>query len=422
MLTLAAISYRGYNLLTTSSEASRYDRLRAAMVESLNTLAPVKDHWDIVWGPASYSHSLAALDEVVIYVAQNREKPTMFVVAIRGTNPISLSDWISGDLMVNETVPWPYGSLDGSAEISCSTAFNLSVLQHLRKVPFDKSLSAANEEPSPSWLQRLRSFACRWFPDGATRADNPFGSLAELVAAAKTKQAEIEGREAYRTLANECKRMLPEHLDTLTIFDDKGPHSSSAPGVSVVDFFSDTIRKAQQPIDIYVTGHSKGGSLSSTFALWLADTQGTDRVPAEDRWDPERHATVYAYSFAGPTAGNREFASHSNAVIGDRCWRFFNKLDVVPHAWAVSDLEQIPFLYGSTGLEHAALTELCGQAVNSVGHLNYQQIGNPQPLESTLKDSAGFLEQAVHQHLQAYFNALQLSNDMSLATFFKPVL
>ena len=149
--------------------------------------------------------------EAVMYVAQNLRKPTTFVVAIRGTNPISLSDWISGDLLATETVPWPYGSQSAGADISLSTALGLSILQHLRSTPLDNSSSAPEPQSQITWLESLRTLASRWFRMG-TRASDGFNSLAELLAAAKVKQAERASISALKTLGNEQNRLLPERL------------------------------------------------------------------------------------------------------------------------------------------------------------------------------------------------------------------
>ena len=83
--------------------------------------------------------------------------------------------------------------------------------------------------------------------------------------------------------------------------------------------------------------------------------------------------------------------------------------------------EQIPSLYGSNVVEQGILSEVCSSAIKSVGHLNYQQIGeNLTAFESPLI-SGTFLEQAVHQHLDAYFAKMGLSDAMNMWTFFTPV-
>lgn len=61
------------------------------------------------------------------------------------------------------------------------------------------------------------------------------------------------------------------------------------------------------PINICVTGHSLGGMLASTLALYLLDTQSVPTV-----WDASGTSTVCFISFAAPTAGNIAFANYSN--------------------------------------------------------------------------------------------------------------
>jgi len=423
MLTLAAISYRGFNLMLLP-ESERRTRLRAAMVDSLNTLGPVKNKWDIVWGPVGSKSSKAGLDEAAMYVARSREKPDSYVVAIRGTNPISLSDWIFGDLTVSKTVPWPYGSAPGGAEISFSTALGLCILQHLHSEPVEPA-SPAETVSSPSRLGAIGSSISRWVADRMTRQPDALvkpGTLGEWIDAAKKHQLETAGSPEIQTLANESNRLLAEHLDPMSLLIEASPHASSVPGIDLRSFLGNVVRESRQPVQIYVTGHSKGGPLSSTVALWLADTQGGDPVPPEDQWDINRVATVHAYSFAGPTAGNGKFALHSDDVIGSRCWRIANRQDIAPHVWAVNDINQIPDIYGSTGIEHALLAKTSAALIKNVGTLDYQQTGkNVEPFTSALKPTVSFAEQAVYQHLDAYFEKMDLSKEMNIFTFFTPI-
>ncbi len=51
------------------------------------------------------------------------------------------------------------------------------------------------------------------------------------------------------------------------------------------------------------------------------------------------------YAFAGPTAGDADFAAYSDARIGEDTHRVFNPYDIVPKAWDIATLEQIPDLY-----------------------------------------------------------------------------
>lgn len=61
------------------------------------------------------------------------------------------------------------------------------------------------------------------------------------------------------------------------------------------------------PIDICVTGHSLGGVLSSTLALYLLENKSS--------WDKSGKSTVSCIGFAAPTAGNNLFATNANTVF-----------------------------------------------------------------------------------------------------------
>jgi hypothetical protein len=91
-------------------------------------------------------------------------------------------------------------------------------------------------------------------------------------------------------------------------------------------------------VNITTTGHSLGGALAPATALWLSDTQF--------HWDPDGRATLSCLASAGPTPGNLEFATYyAQSPLGPRTTRIHNRIDVVPHAFAQTDLAQIPTLY-----------------------------------------------------------------------------
>ena len=108
-------------------------------------------------------------------------------------------------------------------------------------------------------------------------------------------------------------------------------------GRTLVDYLS----TLQKPINLTTTGHSKGGALSPTLALWLKDNQSS--------WDKTLQSTISSMPTAGPTAGNQEFAAYSDKTL-TTITRFANSLDIVPHAWDPGMLEQIPTLYQRCGI------------------------------------------------------------------------
>ena len=95
-----------------------------------------------------------------------------------------------------------------------------------------------------------------------------------------------------------------------------------------------------QDVQVAVAGHSLGGALSPTLALYLVDKKKD--------WDPESRASVGAFPTAGPTPGDEGFASYYEKQIAANKIYYLsqhNALDVVPHAWEKGDLEKIPTIY-----------------------------------------------------------------------------
>ncbi len=74
--------------------------------------------------------------------------------------------------------------------------------------------------------------------------------------------------------------------------------------------------------ELYITGHSLGGTLAPVVGLWLSE-----------RATPVVATAICA--FAGMTPGNADFAvrfGHGSKLAG-RVWRYNNTLDTVPYGW-----------------------------------------------------------------------------------------
>ncbi len=436
MLTLAAITYRGYYL--TLPEPAKRARMYQAMTDCLRKLGPVKDQWDIVWGPVSFNSVHAGFDDAAMFIARQRGKPATFAIAVRGTNPLSLFDWVFGDFMVTQQVPWSYGAAAADVRISLSTALGLRILQHLRADPQAPNVVQESARGQPQGLRRIAS-ALYEFATGKAQEElrrlstalQSLGGLAQLMKPASLKESIDAMRERLSSqTVRDAREALARTLERSPRLDPLGLMMSDielqqafGSGIDLREFLKTEIAQSEGPVEVYVTGHSKGGALSSTLALWLAETQGRDPVPEEDQWDPGHRATVYAYSFAGPTAGNGKFATHSNAVIGPRCHRIVNRLDVVPHAWAVSDLKQIPSLYELAAVEQGMLKGVVDEGIQSVKGLDYRQVGDVvTELPGVLVPGKPLLLQLVHQHLDGYLQQMDLGKEMNTLTFFAPVL
>ncbi|MGK8521656.1 lipase family protein [Nocardia asteroides] len=104
-------------------------------------------------------------------------------------------------------------------------------------------------------------------------------------------------------------------------------------GRTLPEFLSTLDDKA---IDLTVTGHSLGGALSPTLALFLRDTQWL--------WDNSEEATISVLSTAGPSFCNQEFVDYTTQRL-QRVQRYANDLDVVPHMWNPPDIDGAKALY-----------------------------------------------------------------------------
>src|SRR5215831_17536747 len=125
MMELAGITYRGFWRI------GRGDRHTANIARGISL--GLQDlglaNWKIVWGPACFRPPFGWFDDQVIAVLHDsNSNPERFVIAIRGTNPISLSDWVFGDLLADPPIQWPF---QADAHLTPSTAMGLAVLLSL---------------------------------------------------------------------------------------------------------------------------------------------------------------------------------------------------------------------------------------------------------------------------------------------------
>ena len=92
-------------------------------------------------------------------------------------------------------------------------------------------------------------------------------------------------------------------------------------GTSLTAFLRTTLRPAPPTV---VIGHSLGGDLAGVLAAYL-----------HQEFSPESAALdFWPLTFAGPSAGNAVFAGWLAQVLQASSGRYYNSLDVVPHAWA----------------------------------------------------------------------------------------
>jgi hypothetical protein len=202
------------------------------------------------------------------------------------------------------------------------------------------------------------------------------------------------------------------------------PQGAPGAGSNIVDFLQG-LRDVRKSTLIFA-GHSLAGALAPTLALWL------DKIGALRAFE-----TKYVYPSAGATPGNAAFALEFRAHFSPttpplakpyQCWNrmLWNTLDLVPHAWHVSDLSEAKTLYGNAPIKE--ISELIDVAIlDSVGcGLDYTRLPNnplpgqlcrlnehlspPQPLTVPPITAQDFVAQALgYQHVFAYQDLLGIS-------------
>jgi hypothetical protein len=354
MLALAALSYRGFASQSETAIARKLDPWLA----SLETFG--LGGWQRVWGPETFRIPTSFVDDAMVYVVREKRPaslPPRYAVAIRGTNPVSLFDWVFGDLWVNQLFPWPGEKSDG-AQLSGSTFLGLEIIRRLggdEEWALPATLGSTARELA-SGLQRI----------AFERALSPPERLAEKLEALEA---------ARRHLADRARELLPLR-----------PDPDGATEGTLGSFLASVPRGST----VAVTGHSKGGALALATALWL-----------HENWAPTRGGEIECFSFAGPTAGNAAFARRYEAALGKHTHRIVNPLDLVPHAWARDDLERIAGVYGQLGPPIEVLAK--SVAEHGYTHVNGTTLTLPEaPVDGDLH------QQIVHQHLDAYLRAAGL--------------
>jgi len=391
LLTLAGLAYRGFHDLLRGTPHA--ESVREALLDGLHTLAPVRDEWTLVWGPVTSRSGPDLFDAAAMYVVRSRRAPARYVVAIRGTNPIAASDWLLGDFWVGTTVPWPYAPGADGVAMSASTALGLSKLQAMRapRIALDPAPAPGRSVPGPDAMP---------------------GQIAGIDA-------------AWRRLVSEPTMWLHDQVDrlrraTALRWENLRPRSVPAPpddaGLDLLGFLAAEARAAGGPLDVAVTGHSKGGALAPVVALWLRELLAS--ADAAERWDGGGGACVSCHAFAGPTPGNAGLAARIDQVLGADHHHLRNRNDVVTHAWQVDELEAIPSLYAPRG---AWLDRLIPLIVEKVRALDYRQArAGVTTFAGRLDASRSFGAEFVCQHLEAYLAELRLleAGVRPLALFF----
>lgn len=187
-------------------------------------------------------------------------------------------------------------------------------------------------------------------------------------------------------------------------------------GIGLADFLA---QNANPNATLIFTGHSLGGALSPTLAALLYGNPAKRQA-----WK-----NVLVFPTAGATPGNQQFAEFFTAQFppvtdGDAVYDTWNKvlrntLDIVPHAWLVSDLDQLPTLYSTETLELTVELALLVDGITQVipdfyTDLAPQYFPGTQPTQ-TISTLLEYLGEAGQQHVDAYLALFGLPDEESTA-------
>jgi hypothetical protein len=220
--------------------------------------------------------------------------------------------------------------------------------------------------------------------------------------------------------------------------------------MNIIQYLTETfLNNGNKPINLCVTGHSLGGMLASTFALYLYEIQS--------QWDSKGNSNLSCISFAGPTAGNAAFATYSDNVfsamssppnwdttLGTNCDAVRCSLDVAPLFYTAGNFSSdkvSPLLTiynknpttGKSGIDFSnlrnmqkaefdGLNTVMGMMASLLTQQEYTQIvkdapmlnGQFQPPVPPLKD--GDFGGTFEAYLKAYMNEVVYQHSVSYPT------
>ena len=128
MLSHAFASYIGSGSPAFSRD--HLDNIETNIHEALVTWpALTEEGWELVWGPVSVELlPISIFDINLMYVARNIKDPHRYVIAIRGTNPFSLPNWMLEDFLVAKQKNWLFAPGSFRPKISLATFNGLYAL------------------------------------------------------------------------------------------------------------------------------------------------------------------------------------------------------------------------------------------------------------------------------------------------------
>ncbi len=470
MLTLSLLATRGF----WDSKKNNRKRLAKSISLGLEELKPLNGEWQLIWGPGTYRYLGAAFDSSMMFVVQHRRQPSRVAIVVRGTNPVDLFDWFLGDFLPHRQVPWHPTDEDTApgAALSLSTALGLRILLDMRAdndhvqaaepgkfdylldrgartaraiqqtgtAAADKAEDLLDASPAAPAYEKVRKltrkllkYQQRW------SLVKLVGGLTGNVAATVGEILKVEDVVRVLELRKRLIRSLDKSLDpfveapiAMLMPGPEDPDKNQQSGMGLLELLANLADRHGDALELFVTGHSKGGALAPALALFLSDTQRNDQIPVARhcQWNPGSRARIRCYAFAGPTPGNTAFAEHFNRQLGRDFYRYTNSLDIVTLAWKSAQLRTISGVYGESVQSPPGLDLLFSEMADEVELLDYCHPGEDYPiteapgnrLEKHVIEFSGplqtattsYLMQELHQHIAAYIDFMGLAKVLNL--------
>ena len=196
-------------------------------------------------------------------------------------------------------------------------------------------------------------------------------------------------------------------IEALTAPDGQGNEQSLSDYLTA--FLSDP---ANANVTSLVTGHSLGACLATVVAPWMRSLV------------PGYKGTIQPITFAGPTAGDVNFANYYDKHF-PTARRYQNSLDVVPRAYY--DLDIIHSIYANLidGIETPEFVNLGIDVMTD--ELDYYELSYVQPSRGAqildgifLLSDTDWYAQALHQHHLATYLALLTNTPVNEAALPRP--
>jgi len=181
------------------------------------------------------------------------------------------------------------------------------------------------------------------------------------------------------------------------------------PAYNYLSLIADAHFRSDTAINVWVTGHSLGGALSPSYALFLHDSWAAAAGPGS-------RVNVNVLAVAGATPGNDSFAAYYNRALGNNTFRVWNTLDMIPHGFQPNMLMQIPTLYvGDTLVDTLKIPykNLVLRKIDSIATKEHLTQLTPQrtigftsgyynPANYTTRYSIPFFTEVLYQHVPGY--------------------